>query len=51
MPRPTFLTVYWGTVAATDFFIVDVATVRRLVTSRRTGPHLDQNVLRPATAR
>ena len=31
-PWRTFLTAHWETVAATDFFTVEVATVRRLVT-------------------
>ena len=31
-PWRTFLAAHWGTVAATDFFTVEVATVRRLVT-------------------
>ena len=31
-PWRTFLAAHWETVAATDFFTVEVATVRRLVT-------------------
>ena len=31
-PWRTFLTAHWETVAATDFFTIEVATVRRLVT-------------------
>ncbi len=31
-PWRTFLTAHWETIAATDFFTVEVATVRRLVT-------------------
>ena len=32
-PWRTFLAAHWETVAATDFFTVEVATIRRLVTS------------------
>ena len=31
-PWRTFLAAHWETVAATDFFTIEVATVRRLVT-------------------
>ncbi len=31
-PWRTFLAAHWGTVAATDFFTIEIATVRRLVT-------------------
>ena len=31
-PWRTFLTAHWETIAATDFFTIEVATVRRLVT-------------------